>query len=442
MPRVAGSGSNVAIRLENRLDEPTVAHWHGLTMDTANDGNGEALIGPDSSFDYAFTVRNRASLYWYHPHPHGRTAAQTYRGLFGLIAVEDDDEMKLRAALSLVPGETEMPLVLHDRRANPPHRYAPSAEDLLLGWYGDEVLVNFTPRPYLDVTGRSYRFRVLNGGNARNFRLAFRRDDGAPVPFLLLGTDGGLLEQAQPCTEVFLSPAERIDVLVDFTGIPVGGYVLLESRAFDPMQALPARAAAPGGTLTNEAHDMRAPTVPGATSPHIPDGTPLQLLQFRIRVRDAVVPPPPARLSAAPAPLSATDERPLRLGFAKGRWRINDRVYDVAAAPIVVVRGAVETWLIRNYHTSMPHAMHLHGFQFRVLERETSPDMLASLVVDKRGRVATDLGWKDTLLVWPGESVKIAIDFRHPFAGEQTYLFHCHNLEHEDGGMMLRVRVG
>ena len=233
---VAGSGSNVAIRLENRLDEPTVAHWHGLTMDTANDGNGEALIGPDGNFDYAFTVRNRASLYWYHPHPHGRTAAQTSRGLFGLIAVEDDDEVKLRAALSLVPGETEIPLVLHDRRANPPYRYTPSAEDLLLGWYGDEVLVNFTPRPYLDVTGRSYRFRVLNAGNARNFRLAFRRDDGAPVPFLLLGTDGGLLEQAQPCTEVFLSPAERIDVLVDFAGIPVGGYVLLESRAFDPMQ--------------------------------------------------------------------------------------------------------------------------------------------------------------------------------------------------------------
>jgi len=97
---VVGSGSSVAIRLENRLDEPTVAHWHGLTMDTANDGNGEALIGPDSSFDYAFTVRNRASLYWYHPHPHGRTAAQTCRGLFGLIAVEDDDEVKLRAALS------------------------------------------------------------------------------------------------------------------------------------------------------------------------------------------------------------------------------------------------------------------------------------------------------------------------------------------------------
>jgi suppressor of ftsI/bilirubin oxidase len=439
---VVGTGKRVELRLENRLGEPTVAHWHGLTMDTANDGNGETLIEPDKSFDYAFDVRNRAGLYWYHPHPHGATAAQTYRGLFGLIAVEDDDEIKLRAALSLVPGETEIPLVLHDRRANPPHRYSPSTEDLLLGWYGDEVLVNFTPRPYLDVTGRRYRFRVLNAGNARNFRLAFRRDDGAPMPFLLLGTDGGLLERAQRCTEVFLSPAERIDVLVDFAGIAAGGFVLLESLAFDPMHALPARPAEPGAAPAGETHDKRAPAGPVGESPHVADGAPLQLLQFRIRARGTAGPAPPAQLSAPMAPLPATDERPLRLGFAKGRWRINDRVYDVTAVPIVVARNAVETWLIRNYHTSMPHAMHLHGFQFRVLERETSPDPLASLVVDNRGRIATDLGWKDTVLVWPGESVKIAIDFRHPFAGEQTYLFHCHNLEHEDGGMMLRVRVG
>ena len=144
----------------------------------------------------------------------------------------------------------------------------------------------------------------------------------------------------------------------------------------------------------------------------------------------------------APAPESVGDERPLRLGFAKGRWRINDRVYDMNATPIEVARGARETWLLRNYHTSAPHAMHLHGFHFRVLERETSPEQLAPLVVDDKGRIATDLGWKDTVLVWPGESVRIAVDFHHPFAGNQLYLLHCHNLEHEDAGMMLRVNVG
>jgi suppressor of ftsI/bilirubin oxidase len=173
------------------------------------------------------------------------------------------------------------------------------------------------------------------------------------------------------------------------------------------------------------------------------DGGAFALLQFRIRERGAPSPEPSARLSTWPrmgAP--SGDARPLRLGFAKGRWRINDLVYDVGATPIVIARSAVETWLLRNYHTSMPHAMHLHGFQFRVLERETSPEALAALAVDARGRQATDLGLKDTVLVWPGESVRIAIDFRHPFPGPQVYLVHCHNLEHEDGGMMLRVRVG
>ena len=136
------------------------------------------------------------------------------------------------------------------------------------------------------------------------------------------------------------------------------------------------------------------------------------------------------------------NERAFRLGFAKGRWRINDRVFEMGVTPIEVARGAVETWLLRNYHASMPHAMHLHGFQFDVLARETSPDAVAAIAVDAQGRLATDMGRKDTMLVWPGESVRVAIDFTHPFPGPQTYMFHCHNLEHEDGGMMLGVAVG
>src|SRR4029453_10626270 len=168
------------------------------------------------------------------------------------------------------------------------------------------------------------------------------------------------------------------------------------------------------------------------------------LVQFRIRATDSGSSPAlPERLSRMPPLVAASsDERPLRLGFAKGRWRINDRVYDSQVTPIEVARGASETWLLRNYHTSAPHAMHLHGFQFRVLERETSPDQLAPLTIDARGRLPTDLGFKDTVLVWPGESVRIAIDFRLPFGDAQIYLVHCHNLDHEDAGMMLRVKVG
>ena len=134
--------------------------------------------------------------------------------------------------------------------------------------------------------------------------------------------------------------------------------------------------------------------------------------------------------------------KPLRLGFAKGRWRINDRVFEMGSFPIAVARSAREVWLFRNYHTSMPHAMHLHGFPMRVVARETSPDFLKALAVDDRGRLPTDLGVKDTVLVWPGETVRAVVDFALRWPERQDYLVHCHNLEHEDGGMMLGVRVG
>ena len=85
--------------------------------------------------------------------------------------------------------------------------------------------------------------------------------------------------------------------------------------------------------------------------------------------------------------------------------------------------------------------MHIHGFQFRVLERRGSPEPVQRLAVEERGLTATDLGWKDTILIWPGETVRIALEFSHPFLGDQVYMFHCHNLQHADRGMMVNVRV-
>ena len=136
--------------------------------------------------------------------------------------------------------------------------------------------------------------------------------------------------------------------------------------------------------------------------------------------------------------------RPIALSTADMKWFINGKQYVPSEFPIEVERGAVEIWEIANDMASMPHPMHIHGFQFQVLERMTMkgaiPNPLAPLVGDD-GRVPTDRGWKDTVLVWPGETVKVAIDFSHPFDGEQRYVFHCHNLEHEDAGMMVNYRI-
>ncbi|HTR56680.1 MAG TPA: multicopper oxidase family protein [Casimicrobiaceae bacterium] len=449
---VLSPGERVRITLDNAIGEPTIVHWHGFTIDTRNDGGGTILAQPGEHYAYDFEVRNRGGLYWYHPHPHGLTAGQAYRGLFGLIEIEDADERALRTALDLTPGKTEIPLMLQDRRAG--GDYTPSDADRMHGFVGDSVLINGTACPHLDVATRLYRFRVLNASDARTYRLGFRTAAGRSVPFTLIGNDGGLLPKPQPCAEAFLASAERLDLLLDLSTAAVGDTLYLDTRTFDPMHmempAATAKEAAPvDHAAMGHAMPQGAAHVDHAAMGHggaFPEGAARALLELRVRRRESYAARVPARLSnLEPIDVAGASERPLRLGFAKGRWRINDRVFVMGETPIEVKRGTVETWLIRNYFNSMPHAMHLHGFHFDVLERQTSPDQIAALKIDDHGRLATDLGRKDTVLVWPGETVRVAIDFSLPaaasFAGDQVYMFHCHNLEHEDGGMMLGVRV-
>jgi suppressor of ftsI/bilirubin oxidase len=460
---VVRRGERMRIQLDNRLEQPTIVHWHGLAVDTRNDGAGAMLIEPGERYDYAFDVRERAGLYWYHPHPHGATAGQVYDGLYGLIEVGDDEDDALRRALALVPGRSELTLILQDRRTGGP--YTASGADAMHGYLGDDLYVNGSHCAFHDVATRVYRLRVLNACNARTLSLAFRSAGGARLPFHLIGTDGGLLASAVRCEQVFCATAERIDLLLDLRDAQVGDTVVMETLAFDPMHG--EMAAAQGGSIVTaspspEAVDHAAMHHEGGASKDTdehthaesgeapdhaharswPDGAARAILELRVRERTAYDRAIPPRLSR-PAPIDdpIARERPLRLGFNKGRWRINDRVFAMGETPIEVARDSTEVWLLRNYHTSMPHAMHLHGFHFDVRERETSPDFVAALAVDAQGRLASDLGRKDTVLVWPGESVRIAIRFAMPFKGAQTYVFHCHNLEHEDGGMMLGVKV-
>jgi blue copper oxidase len=153
----------------------------------------------------------------------------------------------------------------------------------------------------------------------------------------------------------------------------------------------------------------------------------------------------PQTLSEVPQlDLSGATSRPITISMTTDdqgmRWLINGRTHNMDEIPIVVQRGAKEIWEIHNDEHSMPHPAHLHGFQFRILERMGTPEHLVHLAEDDNGRLVTDLGFKDTVLLWPGETVKWAIDFSHGFEGEQLYMFHCHILEHETG-MMLNLKI-
>ena len=437
------SGARFSVSLDNALAEPTIIHWHGLHTPAAMDGHPANTIPAGGRYEYDFTVRNRGGTYWYHTHAHGLTAKQAYNGLASFFLVEDDDQRRLSKALDLQLGVTDLPLVIQDKRfdAQGMLLYQPNPQDSMMGWLGDIILTNLTPNAVHAITPRTYRFRLLNGSNARIYRIAFVREN-TPLEFAVIGTDGGLIDRPETVTDAFLAPGERLDVLFDAGQLQPGTDIFLKSLAFDPMEN-----EGPAGNMQGMAgmagmNHGAGQTMPGMESSRLPLGLGFNLLKLAVTAGDRAVTKLPAALSQVrPISLERAVERKIELSMQHMQFLINGRAFRMDEIAFEVQRGAVEVWHIRNPAVGMPHPMHLHGFSFQVLERLGSPPQVASAARFGKGRTVSDLGWKDTVLVWPGETVRIAIDFSHDFPGDQTYLFHCHNLEHEDGGMMLNFRV-
>ena len=444
------AGDLFSARLTNELDEETTIHWHGLHLDWRMDGHPLRAVRSGAGYRYAYPVANRGGTYWYHTHGHENTARQVYMGLAGLFIVEDEAERRVNEALGVELGKTDLPLVIQDRNFDGEGRivYDPDEMARSMGYTGNVVLVNMTPTPFLDVGTRLYRLRLLNGSNARLYRLAFQKIGGGELlPYRVIATDGSRLDRSHEVREIFLSPGERADLLLDLTDFEVGEELALKNLAFDPMH----REHEMGEGMDHGAqasHEEMAHTEEmGSGTQPLGDGQEFYVLRMVVKDRVAHVGSMPETFTV-PAPAADTrgaDVRTVTLSAVteagQTRWLINGLTYEPDGYPIVVQRGASEVWEIRNEERSMPHPMHLHGFRFRVLERIGSPEQLWSLVVDEKGRTATDLGFKDTVLVWPGETVRIAVVFSHDFEGEQLYLFHCHILEHEDAGMMVNYKV-
>ena len=231
---LAQRGEEITLRMVNELEEPTIIHWHGLGNDSRNDGNGLIVAEPGQAFDYTFKLRDRASMYWYHPHPHGYIPQQVYHGLAGLFFVEDDEEVALRRELDLTLGQTEIPLVLQDRNFDAQGRlaYKVSQEEEFQGFIGERLLVNLTERPFIAAARRIYRFRILNGSNARTYKLAFLQG-GRRLGHYLAGNDGGLLAAPRRIDQSFISPGQRLDLLVDLREASNDRPVTLATLAFD-----------------------------------------------------------------------------------------------------------------------------------------------------------------------------------------------------------------
>ena len=441
-------GQKVRIVLHNGLSEATVAHWHGLHVPAEMDGHPMYAIDPGATLVYEFEVLNRAGMNIYHPHPHEATASQVYQGLAGALFIHDDEEAKLE----LPSGEYEIPIVIQDRLFDEQNQliYARNMHDRMVGFYGDHILVNGRPDLKIDVASRAYRLRILNGSNARIYKLAW--DDGTPLT--VLGVDGGLLEQPEVKAYVMLAPGERLDVWADFSGRSVGSQLVMRSLAFTGV--LPKMAQRMGHMMhTNQlpvGSDYPIFTVRVTQSVSDSPKLPAQLSSFaRYHINDVANPQKPVPIAISESPMAM---------LLNGRAYADNDVQDFERIKVNTLQ------LIEIFHAhggmgmdhkaggmgmgmghkggamgggmgmmggmmSMAHPIHLHGQQFQIISRSVSADKVDDYETVRHGFIES--GLKDTVLVMPGETVRIIKPFQD-FKG--VFMYHCHNLEHEDMGMM------
>ncbi|MGE0451315.1 MAG: multicopper oxidase family protein [Vicinamibacterales bacterium] len=383
-------GDRLVVRFTNRLPQPTTIHWHGLRIPAQMDGvpgHSQPEVPPGGTFTYDFVVPD-AGLFWYHPHV--LSAAQVGFGLYGALLVDDpDDGVAVEDEIVLVLSDIS---VLPDGRMEPPDSGGATA--MVFGREGNHVLVNGRERPRLVVrAGAPQRWRVVNAAKSRYFQLFL---DGQPL--VQIGGDGGLQESPAVRDRILLAPGERADLLV-------APQATRESEL----------------TLASPLHDRGYGSVEYREQP--------DLLTFRFADLPPVpgpLPLPAGRVISPPAVAGAT-----KVGIDLTLGQGSDGTFEFGIngvpfakdRPIVAALGETQIWTVTN-RTKWSHPFHLHGYSF--------------LVLDGSGQPIRPLAWKDTVDVPRETSVSFVVRFDDR---PGMWMYHCHILDHADGGMMGMVEV-
>ncbi len=415
---IVNKGDDINLQFTNSLSQATNLHWHGLIIPPVMDGFPSLVTQPGATFQYQFKINQRAGTYWYHPHPDGLTAEQVMQGLAGFFIVRDEEE----AASKLPGGNSEIAFVIQDRRfkTNGDFDYAPAMMDVMTGFFGDYIIVNGAYNPYKAVKAGWNRLRIINGSNARVYNLAFSNQQD----FVVIGSDAGLLSAPEKVKNILLSPGERIDMLVDFTN-EANKEIFLQSELFNG-----------GGVQGKEAFRIMKFTTGDKPNETFTLPTALSAIEkinpstaTKTRTFDISN----ASLSGGHGMDMKMDKKDTAAENGMGNMKmgmhtINGISYNAAVMNETVTAGATEIWVFDNSKGGEIHPMHFHGNHFQILERTGGREKL----------IATEKGWKDTVLLMPGERVKVITTFSQ-FKGK--YVLHCHNLEHEDSGMMLNFEI-
>ena len=408
---ILNQGDSVTLNVTNSLPVTTTMHWHGLHVPAKWDGGPHQVINQAATWSPRFKVLNSAGTYWYHPHGNMQTELQVSRGIAGMIIVKDPVEAAL--TLPRTYGVDDFPVIVQSKAFDVLRQIAIASED------DTTVLVNGTMQPYLDAPAQVVRLRLLNGSAMRSFLFGLTGN----MPFHLIGTDDGLLDSATTLTRIRVSPGERVEILVNLTGMQSQTIYL---RNF-------------GSELPDGIHG--AANV-GMGAALIPDynlnprnGADYDVMKINVIAPTATpvttIPTTLVPLTPWPAATANTTRsfyfNPEQLvdsaQLTEGPFRINGYSFNMNVIHDTTYLNHVEIWKLVN-ETLIAHPFHVHDVSFYVLDINGNPPPLS-----ERGK-------KDVVLVMPGDTVRFITKFEDFTDPTVPYMYHCHMLHHEDEGMM------
>ncbi|HEY6195086.1 MAG TPA: multicopper oxidase domain-containing protein [Candidatus Eisenbacteria bacterium] len=381
-----------------------VVHRHGGVQLSEDDGFPTDIFRPGESRDFFWPDGRREGLrdetqgtLWYHDHLVDFTSQNVYKGLAAFYVRYSDvdpgnENNPGPRGLRLPSGPFDVAFVIQDRVFNGDGSlfYDPAVHD---GFLGDTFLVNGAVQPFFRVKRRKYRFRILNGSNARFYELFL----SSGQPFVQIATEGGFFESPLTRRSILIAPAERVEIIVDFSAYPQGAQIVLENRL--------------------KQDNGRGPDGPAAFP------TPLMRFDVDGTAPDASVIPNRLRDPFPTDPFPPRNRRLFEFARSNGGWVVNEQFFDANRSVAQPRLDDVELWTLKNGGGGWWHPIHIHLSLFELLRRNGAPPQ------------PFERAMKDTIVLGPGDEVDLRMQFTD-FRGR--YVFHCHNLEHEDMAMMAR----
>lgn len=381
----ASAGEQVLVNVNNNLNVDTSVHWHGMHLPAAMDGGPHQPVRAGGQWAPTWKIDQPAATLWYHPHLHGETAEHVYRGLAGMFILDDPRATGLD--LPKRYGVDDIPVIVQDKNFDGEQLDDSGSFFGGLGIMGEDIVVNGTYAPYLDVETSLVRLRILNASNARSYDFGFDDDRS----FALIGTDGGLLESPVALNRIQLAAGERAEIVVEMRA---GDRAVLRSHAPDLGTGI---GWFNGGSDRFDVLELRA-AAQLETSPAVPD---------QLTTMD--------RLDPASAEVTRR--------FKLSGHNINGDQMDMSRTDHVSTVDTTEIWEVSNGDGDA-HSFHVHDVQFQILS------------VNGKAPPPELSGWKDTISVHSDQRYRLIMRFTDYTDPNTPYMYHCHVLFHEDKGMM------